>query len=174
MANVKSVQEQWHIRTLTYRLADALVIVAGWWLASKSVAPNINANHAIAMTIAIVLFHFVGEITGMYRNWRGVNVDKEVMCTVLTWLVAVPLIVTAMTLFSISSVEPSFLRWWLFLTLACMALSRIALRLVQGFLRARGVNTRGYAIVGVNDLACLLYTSPSPRDKRQSRMPSSA
>ena len=25
-----------------------------------------------------------------------------------------------------------------------------------------------------NDLTCLLYTSPSPRDKRQSRMPSSA
>ena len=25
-----------------------------------------------------------------------------------------------------------------------------------------------------NDQACLLYTSPSPRDKRQSRMPSSA
>ena len=27
---------------------------------------------------------------------------------------------------------------------------------------------------GLNLLACLLYTSPSPRDKRQSRMPSSA
>ena len=26
----------------------------------------------------------------------------------------------------------------------------------------------------LNDSACLLYTSPSPRDKRQSRMPSSA
>ena len=26
----------------------------------------------------------------------------------------------------------------------------------------------------VEQLACLLYTSPSPRDKRQSRMPSSA
>ena len=25
-----------------------------------------------------------------------------------------------------------------------------------------------------DDLTCLLYTSPSPRDKRQSRMPSSA
>ena len=25
-----------------------------------------------------------------------------------------------------------------------------------------------------NDKSCLLYTSPSPRDKRQSRMPSSA
>ena len=29
-------------------------------------------------------------------------------------------------------------------------------------------------IVEVNPNACLLYTSPSPRDKRQSRMPSSA
>ena len=27
---------------------------------------------------------------------------------------------------------------------------------------------------GVQPLDCLLYTSPSPRDKRQSRMPSSA
>ena len=27
---------------------------------------------------------------------------------------------------------------------------------------------------GVNHNVCLLYTSPSPRDKRQSRMPSSA
>ena len=29
-------------------------------------------------------------------------------------------------------------------------------------------------LLGTKDLSCLLYTSPSPRDKRQSRMPSSA
>ena len=29
-------------------------------------------------------------------------------------------------------------------------------------------------IIGQKTLSCLLYTSPSPRDKRQSRMPSSA
>ena len=29
-------------------------------------------------------------------------------------------------------------------------------------------------VQGVNDKCCLLYTSPSPRDKRLSRMPSSA
>ena len=28
--------------------------------------------------------------------------------------------------------------------------------------------------LGIQDVTCLLYTSPSPRDKRQSRMPSSA
>ena len=30
------------------------------------------------------------------------------------------------------------------------------------------------ALDEIESLACLLYTSPSPRDKRQSRMPSSA
>ena len=32
----------------------------------------------------------------------------------------------------------------------------------------------GFIVVRSNYFACLLYTSPSPRDKRQSRMPSSA
>ena len=32
----------------------------------------------------------------------------------------------------------------------------------------------GHAMTAVQAETCLLYTSPSPRDKRQSRMPSSA
>ena len=35
-------------------------------------------------------------------------------------------------------------------------------------------NTAAGAITRLEDMGCLLYTSPSPRDKRQSRMPSSA
>ena len=31
-----------------------------------------------------------------------------------------------------------------------------------------------YEILMIHNTLCLLYTSPSPRDKRQSRMPSSA
>lgn len=152
MGDVKTGQEQWHIRTLTYRLADAVVIIAGWWLASKSVSVAVGANHALAMTISIVMFHFVGEITGMYRNWRGVDKDKEVMCAGLTWLISVPLIISSMTIFQISDVEFQFLRTWLVFTLACMLVCRFVLRAIQGFLRSRGVNTRGYAIVGINEL----------------------
>ena len=33
---------------------------------------------------------------------------------------------------------------------------------------------RGRTVVGANNRACLLYTSPSPRDRQKSRMPSSA
>ena len=32
----------------------------------------------------------------------------------------------------------------------------------------------GSVVLGSRNITCLLYTSPSPRDKRQSRMPSSA
>ena len=35
-------------------------------------------------------------------------------------------------------------------------------------------NLRNLAVANNTYAACLLYTSPSPRDKRQSRMPSSA
>ena len=35
-------------------------------------------------------------------------------------------------------------------------------------------NTLSIAVVIAYIMGCLLYTSPSPRDKRQSRMPSSA
>ena len=33
---------------------------------------------------------------------------------------------------------------------------------------------KGFDIDVMNELACLLYTSPSPRDRQKSRMPSSA
>ena len=148
----KSVQEQWHIRTLTYRLADALVIIAGWLLATRHV-DNTGDNNALAMTLTIVIFHFVGEITGMYRNWRGVSVDREVTCSILTWTITVPIIVSVIYVFGIGEVERTFLVRWLALTLACMAITRVSLRAAQSFLRSRGYNTRGYAIVGISDLS---------------------
>ena len=37
-----------------------------------------------------------------------------------------------------------------------------------------GIQCRQYLLGGIQYRRCLLYTSPSPRDKRQSRMPSSA
>ena len=54
--------------------------------------------------------------------------------------------------------------------------------LKQAELLSNGVQTWGFQAIPVDEnslvfshvTACLLYTSPSPRDKRQSRMPSSA
>ena len=40
--------------------------------------------------------------------------------------------------------------------------------------QSRYVENFSSKIIGTNDYDCLLYTSPSPRDMRRSRMPSSA
>ena len=44
-------------------------------------------------------------------------------------------------------------------------------KLIQCF-RVLGGSNKKYAQIG--DIICLLYTSPSPRDRTRSRMPSSA
>ena len=41
-------------------------------------------------------------------------------------------------------------------------------------MRSLSPQLHGRAYIGLLEEICLLYTSPSPRDKRQSRMPSSA
>ena len=67
-------------------------------------------------------------------------------------------------------------------TLACDALARFERLLGEKVTFVTGVDEHGQKIqrtaerqqLSPQDHSCLLYTSPSPRDKRQSRMPSSA
>ena len=49
----------------------------------------------------------------------------------------------------------------------------VSLAILAGFAQNRRVLVQGFHGTG-KSTHCLLYTSPSPRDKRQSRMPSSA
>ena len=44
----------------------------------------------------------------------------------------------------------------------------------SGSQAAKALKKEGYRVILVNSNPCLLYTSPSPRDNRTSRMPSSA
>ena len=45
---------------------------------------------------------------------------------------------------------------------------------VKQTIPTKKIREMGFDLVITNAYICLLYTSPSPRDKRQSRMPSSA
>ena len=63
------------------------------------------------------------------------------------------------------AVDPEGLSWFELGRYDLAELSRGTYGAVSQFVTARNV---------VNARDCLLYTSPSPRDKRQSRMPSSA
>ena len=61
---------------------------------------------------------------------------------------------------------------WYHASLRSMEMPWMQKRLAKPKFRAR--YERWHRVVNGHPWACLLYTSPSPRDKRQSRMPSSA
>ena len=54
--------------------------------------------------------------------------------------------------------------------ISCLRFLGFSVRYVSGYLKIEGVNQQD----ATHAWACLLYTSPSPRDRTRSRMPSSA
>ena len=68
-------------------------------------------------------------------------------------------------LFSLTNPEVAILMMGIFLFAVLLGFP------IAFTLMAMGI---GFGYYAYYDATCLLYTSPSPRDKRQSRMPSSA
>ena len=55
-----------------------------------------------------------------------------------------------------------------------MKLKMAALAMMAGTILNSSSNSNYFVYVGTYSEGCLLYTSPSPRDRQKSRMPSSA
>jgi putative colanic acid biosynthesis UDP-glucose lipid carrier transferase len=141
-----------------HRVSDALAIVLG--LVAGDLISWYGGTYRDAFAVAatsVALFLLVAELTGLYRSWRGVPVERELGCAVLTWLYVAPLVLAAKYL---SGAWPDLPRstWlaWFLVTPALMSCARLAVRAAQRELRARGLNTRGFAIVGVTELGLQL------------------
>ena len=146
-----------------HRLVDAAAILAISYIASRWTPEGGDAgmsllNEWIGVTAAaIVAFHSISEMTGVYRSWRGAKLRGELGCLALTWAytVAVLLGIGLMTAYNARfSYETKVL--WITLTPLAMVSLRLTLRVVQRRLQAQGWNTRRVAICGVNDLGVQL------------------
>jgi len=152
-----AIQEHWSVRVVSYRLADSLAILFGWLIAANHSETPVGQKHAIAALATTIAYHVAAEITGMYRNWRGVKADREISCGIVTWLFTLPpVILLGLFVGLVPSVSNLFFTRWLLTTLCVMTATRLILRRTQTLLRARGVNTRGYAVVGCNELGEIL------------------
>ena len=162
---------------------------------------NELAHFALILAFAIAIVQTVVPLVGAHYGWRGWMASAQPAATsqfilvgfsflALTWafinsdfslrIVATNSHSLKPMLYKVSGVwgnhEGSMLLWLLILTLfgGCAAWFDGGL---PETLRARvlavqsSVSVAFYAFIL---FTCLLYTSPSPRDKRQSRMPSSA
>ncbi len=139
---------------ILHRLSDAAGIAVGLPLAAAVMHVDLE-NRAVTLAAVAVSLHFImAEVTGLYRSWRGTTTDREILCVIGTWLGAlVGLVIlswAARTWFELP--VGVALQWWL-ISAATLGVARMLLRFIMYALRANGINTRNYAIVGVNDLA---------------------
>lgn len=140
-----------------FRLVDAAAIAAGLavalWLFGR-----VPEHDLMAGAIAIAAHLLVGEFTGLYRSWRGVRSEREVVCTLLTWTLALVIVGCV----GLTTLGVSYAAWhgkarvilltWAGISAASMILSHSLLRSLKRAFWTRGLNHRPVAIVGVTEL----------------------
>ncbi|MEO1496257.1 MAG: undecaprenyl-phosphate glucose phosphotransferase [Planctomycetota bacterium] len=146
-----------------HRVFDAVAIAGVSYLASRLTPAGGDAGYSLVnewigvTAAAIVGFHAISELTGVYRSWRGARLRGELGCLALTWTY------TVAALLGLGLVTAYNARFtydtkivWIIGTPVAMLLLRSLLRLVQRRLHSEGWNTRRVAICGVNELGVQL------------------
>ena len=137
-----------------FRAVDAACIFTALLISIHSVSALHEELFWLVGAMATVLFYVIGAFCGMYRNWRGASVEREIMCGMISWLCT---FVALLTIGYITALPENVSRAttvvWFFATASLIAGNRVVIRTAQRALRANGMNARRYAIVGVNRLA---------------------
>ncbi len=136
---------------MVYRGLDVLWIVAGLWACQLLAHPQ--QELILSAAAALTAFLLLAEVVGLYRNWLGTPIQRELFTTVLVWVGTAGLLATAALLsgYEMTLTRPELLRW-LVLELSGLLGVRVVFRGIQQILRANGIGTRNYAIVGINEL----------------------
>ncbi|MGQ9504108.1 MAG: undecaprenyl-phosphate glucose phosphotransferase [Thermogutta sp.] len=154
----RSIHQYWSVRELFYHIIDGVVIVATLWVAGIFFGGFYDQD-LLAALVAVIAFHVVAEITGLYRNWRGISLERELLCAVTTWCFTLPALLTLGYWVDGRIIAREKMLIWAALATLSVVLARSAIRWVLNTLRAKGYNTRYYAVVGINELAFRLVES---------------
>lgn len=153
----RRIQQQWSFVYALYRLADGVCLFAATAFTLYLTGFLTGERLLVITAAAIVIYRLVAELSGMYRSWRGVPVERELSCVLLTWIYALPvLMATAYFTGYAEELSTQAVVSWAIIAPCLLCLSRMNTRWFQQFLRAKGLNRRGFAIVGANDLGIQL------------------
>jgi putative colanic acid biosynthesis UDP-glucose lipid carrier transferase len=157
LRKIKS-QEYWP--RLLLKLLDAFTIGLGLFLLITWM-PEMNSKSTIVIgLIAIGVFNMVAEFVGLYRRWQGVAFEREVTCAVIAWAFTFFLL-AGLGHLSIYSTELSgrSLVIWFAITPVFSLSCRLGFRIFSRWQNERGINTRKFAVVGINDLGIQLVSN---------------
>jgi putative colanic acid biosynthesis UDP-glucose lipid carrier transferase len=140
-----------------YRLVDAGAILLGLVLVQTFTHWQPTARNELIGAAAVIAFLLIAEVTGVYRSWRGISTDREILCAWLTWSM------TLVVLLSIGyiarythDIPRRSLVLWALSTPILIGAARILLRAIRRAFHRLNFGTQGFAIVGVNELALQL------------------
>ncbi len=151
------IQQHWSLLHLVHRLGDGLSIVSALTLAI-AVGPAVATDpYFVAGAAATIIFFILAEATRLYRSWRGAGAEQELICVLITWGTTLPVLLAIgfATKYTTEFSRLSILIWTV-ATPIVIALFRMGVRLTLKLLRSHGFNTRGCAVVGVNELSIQL------------------
>lgn len=153
MTAPRRIHQYWSLLGIIYYVLDAACIVGGFLLATKWFAPVDVYDTMMWAAVAVAGYYLVAEAIGTYRDWHGSVAAREFGCVLLNWASTIcGALLAAVLLGREDILPPSVAVAWIAATTGLLLAVRASLRGVLGALRARGVNTRNCAIVGVNEL----------------------
>jgi putative colanic acid biosynthesis UDP-glucose lipid carrier transferase len=154
------IYQAWSLRDLVYRVADAAAIAAGLVVALRWTHTPVGETHVTAAAAAIVVHYLVAEANGMYRSWRTVSAEREILCTLVTWLLTCPPLFGVGALAGYAAHFPvRLLLAWGIAGAVMVTVTRMVLRTILRSFWARGYRVRRFAVVGVNQLGFELARS---------------
>lgn len=139
---------------LIQRLADAGWIFLAEYVACHFYHQTWNSTNTIAALVAMLAFHFVAEVNGLYRSWRAAPMKHEVFQVLATWAIAAPAVLFVAFLTKTSATYSRFVTTTWFLLTPTFAITwRIAVRFALMEIRRHGRNSRSVAIAGLTHMA---------------------
>ncbi|HEY1785265.1 MAG TPA: undecaprenyl-phosphate glucose phosphotransferase [Pirellulales bacterium] len=150
--------------TVFYRLIDALAIAGGLTLVS-TISPTVTElPTSLSGAAGVILYFVLAETRGTYRNWRGISPNRELASAIGTWACTLPPMFAGHWLYDRvgdmpAPWSPTVLVEWFLLTTLLLAALRLGARGIQRLLRAGGIHSRGFAVLGVNELGFQLATN---------------
>jgi putative colanic acid biosynthesis UDP-glucose lipid carrier transferase len=143
-----------------YRFIDAASIVLALVLVQSYSGWQPTPENELCGAAAVIGYLLIAEVTGVYRSWRGISTDRELVCSWMTWgaTLLVLLAIAYISRYTYDIPRRSIL-FWAITTPLLIGGARIVLRFIKRVFRKLNVGTQGLAIVGVNDLAIQLARS---------------
>lgn len=139
---------------LIQRLVDAGLVVLALYIACRLYPQEWSQTNTLAALLAVLAFHFIAEVNGLYRSWRGAPMKHETILVLSTWAIAAPVLLFIAFITKTSALYSRFIvSVWFGLTPTLIIFWRLIVRIALMEVRRHGRNSRTVAIAGITPMA---------------------